>query len=41
MGTCRRKGRITNYDGEPSILALKEAVMKYHGGKMIPEMPAK
>ena len=28
-------------DGEASILAVKEAVMKYHGGKMMPEMPAK
>ena len=32
---------IMKSDGEPSILTLKEAVMKYHGGMMIPEVPAK
>ena len=32
---------IMKSDGEASILAVKEAVMKYHGGKMMPEMLAK
>ena len=30
---------IAKSDGEPAIVALKEAVMKYHGGIMIPEAP--
>ena len=32
---------IMKSDGEPAIIALKEAVMKYHGGIMIPEVPAR
>ena len=28
-------------DGEPALLAVRNAVMKYHGGIMIPEAPAK
>ena len=28
-------------DGEPALLAVRSAVMKYHGGIMIPESPAK
>ena len=32
---------IMKSDGEPAILALKNAVMQYHGGVCIPEQPAK
>ena len=32
---------IVKSDGEPAITALGEAVMKYHGGIVIPESPAK
>ena len=32
---------IGKTDGEPAIVALREAFMKYHGGIMIPETPAK
>ncbi len=32
---------IAKSDGEPAIIALGEAVMKYHGGIVIPERPAK
>ena len=28
-------------DGEPALIALKHAVMKYHGGIVIPEYPGK
>ena len=28
-------------DGEPAPLAVRSAVMKYHGGLVIPESPAK
>ena len=28
-------------DGEPAIVAVREAVMKYHGGVVILENPAK
>ena len=28
-------------DGEPAIVAVRNAVMKYHGGIVIPEAPAK
>ena len=32
---------IMKSDGEPALRARKEAVMKFHGGIMIPEYPAK
>ena len=32
---------IFKSDGEPALLAVKGAVMKHHGGKVIPEQPAK
>ena len=32
---------IIQSDGERSLLVVKEGVMKYHGGIMIPEVPAK
>ena len=32
---------IMKSDGEPAILAVKNAVMQYHGGVCIPEQPAK
>ena len=32
---------ILKSDGEPALLAVRSAVMKYHGGIMIPESPAK
>ena len=32
---------IMKSDGEPAPLAVRNAVMKYHGGVMIPEAPAK
>ena len=32
---------IMKSDGEPAILALKNAVMQYHGGVCIPEQPGK
>lgn len=32
---------IMKSDGERSLLVVKEGVMKYHGGIMIPEVPAK
>ena len=43
MGPCRRAGGelIVKSDGEPTTLAVKSAVMRHHGGKVIPEQPAK
>ena len=32
---------IMKSDGEPALLAVRNAVMKYHGGIIIPEGPAK
>ena len=32
---------ILKSDGEPALLAVRNAVMKYHGGIMIPEASAK
>ena len=32
---------ILKSDGEPAMLAVRSAVMKYHGGIVIPESPAK
>ena len=32
---------IMKSDGEPALLAVRSAVMKYHGGIIIPEGPAK
>ena len=32
---------ILKSDGEPALVAVKEALMKYHGGVVIPEQPAK
>ena len=32
---------IIKSDGEPALLAVRSAVMKYHGGVIIPESPAK
>ena len=32
---------IMKTDGEPAIVAVREAVAKYHGGRVIPEAPAK
>ena len=32
---------ILKSDGEPALLAVRSAVMKYHGGIVIPESPAK
>ena len=32
---------IIKSDGEPAILAVRNALMRYHGGVMIPECPAK
>ena len=32
---------IMKSDGEPALKVVKEAVMKFHGGTMIPECPAK
>ena len=32
---------IIKSDGEPAILALKNAVMQLHGGVCVPEQPAK
>ena len=32
---------IIRSDAEPALLAVRNAVMKYHGGIMIPECPAK
>ena len=31
---------IVKSDGEPSIINLREAFMRYHGGTVIPEIPA-
>ena len=31
---------IVKSDGEPSLLAVNGAVMKHHGGKVVPEQPA-
>ena len=28
-------------DSEPAIIAVRNAVMRYHGGIMVPEAPAK
>ena len=32
---------IVKSDGEPALLAVKGAVVKRHGGNVIPEQPAK
>ena len=32
---------ILKSDGEPTMLAVRSAVMKYHGGIVIPESPSK
>ena len=32
---------IIKSDGEPALLAVRNAIMKYHGGIVIPEGPAK
>ena len=32
---------IMKSDGEPALLAVRNAVLKWHGGIMIPEAPAK
>ena len=32
---------IVKSDGEPALLAVKGTVMKHHGGKVVPEQPAK
>ena len=32
---------IVKTDGEPALLAVRNALMRYHGGIMIPECPAK
>ena len=32
---------IVKSDGQPAMLASRSAVIKYHGGIMIPESPAK
>ena len=32
---------IMKSDGEPAMLAVRNALMKYHGGVVIPESPAK
>ena len=32
---------IVKSDGEPALLAVRNALMRYHGGVMIPECPAK
>ena len=28
-------------DGEPAMLSVRDAMMKYHGGKVVPERPPK
>ena len=32
---------ILKSDGEPALLAVRSALMRYHGGIVIPENPAK
>ena len=32
---------IVEPDGEPAMLALRNTVMVYHGGKVVPEQPAR
>ena len=32
---------IVKFDVEPAMLAVRSAMMKYHGGKVVPDPPAK
>ena len=43
MGTPRRKNNelILKSDGEPAIVAVRERLSRYHGGKITPEQPPK